>query len=304
MRLQLVKPAATLRQVLERRAAAAQAATRAAANDAARVASSALYADMRAGFDRPTPYTIPPGEDERRGAVRVEFAGRSTPAAAVMIRGPGQVPGGAIPQQSYLRAQILGGRRRFKRLELALQRKGLMPAGWYAIPAGAAAGRNGGGGGARFDAYGNMSRGQVVQLLSYFEAFTGDRSRANSTPATRARLAKDKSTRSTAPARYVPGVGFVTDKAAAKLQPRRIVGGVVYFAVKGPASSGGLRPGIWERRRLSETAQGVRPVLFFVPAVNYRPRIEFADLLRRVVPKSFGASLARRRVLPGAAAGG
>lgn len=277
-------PLQAIRGDLLRRKEAAARHVNGAKNDAARAAESALYRAQRAVFDRPTPYTAPAGPGSSGGSVRVVFAGRSSADAFVFIRGPGQVPGGAIPHQSYLRAQILGGSRRLKRLEVALQRAGAMPAGAFAIPAGAAAGRTGGGGGARMDAYGNMSRGQVVQLIAYFGGFGPGNKRANSTDRTRAKLARDRKRRGSGPFVAVPGSGYV-DTA------REVTRGREYFAVK--ERRGGLAPGIWERQRLGQGV-AVRPVLFFVRAVRYPVRLRFADVVRAALAPTFAASMKRR----------
>jgi hypothetical protein len=258
-----------------------------AKNDAARAAELALYGHGRAVFDRVTPYVVPTG-GRGVGAIRTLYAGRSSADAFVQVRGPGQVPSGAIPQQSILRAQILGGTRRLKRLEVALQRAGVMPAGWFAIPAGAGAGRSGGGGAVRFDAYGNMSRGQVVQLIAYFQGFGAGNKRANSTERTRARLARDRRRRGPGPFVPVAGRGFI-DKA------REVTPGRSYFAVK--ERHGGLRPGIWERQQLGQ-GQAVRPVLFFVPGVKYTPRFDFEGVADAATRRAFAASLKRRGSFP------
>jgi hypothetical protein len=284
-------PGDALKRRLRADAQAIKDSTRAAVNDTTRSVVAALYAAEREAFDRPTPYTVPAGRAEGFGSIRADYAGRDRGDAAVMVRNRGQVPGGAIPHESYLRAQILGGTRRLKRLEVALQRKGLMPAGWLAIPAGAAAGRNGGGGGARLDAYGNLSRGQAVQLLSYFQAFGAGNARANMGDKGRDRIAKDRRRRLKGAPSFVPGVGFV-DSGARMLKVER---GRRYFAVPGPGRSGGLSPGIWERQGFGQLGQGVRPVLIFVPNAIYKPRFPFEDIADRTARRNLPRFLQQRR---------
>ncbi len=121
---------------------------------------TAAQRELQRSIDRPTPYTvrqlryvaatadrpvaavgfnIAPIQDERGNVVRYQDLG------------PGETPAG-----KYLSVQIEGGMRRMKRLEEALVAAGAMPAGYRVLP----------GAGARLDAYGNVSRGQVIQVLS------------------------------------------------------------------------------------------------------------------------------------------
>lgn len=271
-------PADAIKRQLRADADAVKAGTRGAVNDTAREVAAQLYSEERAVFDRPAPYTVPPGRAEGVGSIRVAYAGRDSSDAAVMVRGRGQVAGGAIPHESYLRAQILGGRRRLKRLEVALQRIGLMPSGWLAIP----------GAGARRDAYGNMSGGQAVQLISYLQAFGAGNARANMSDKRRELLARDRRRKVKGVPSFVPGVGFVDSGA----RSRRIERGRRYFVVTGPGRSGGLVPGVWERQGFGELGQGVRPVLLFVSSATYRPLLQFYPVAdrtaRRVLPRFLG----------------
>src|SRR3546814_6873764 len=86
--------------------------------------------------------------------------------------------------------------------DLALQRVGL-PGDQYAFPAA----------GAELDAYGNMSRGQVVRLLSYLQAFGEQGYRANATARSRARTAK-----------------------VSKASGYKTINGVQYFVSRGPGT--------------------------------------------------------------------
>jgi hypothetical protein len=271
MSYKLNSPAGRLRQRMRADKAAAVGAVRGAVNDTLRDVRAAVYVEGGQRFDRATPYVIPAGIAENVGALRTEYAGRDSDAGAVMIRGRGQVPGTAVPHQSILRAQVLGGSRRLKRLEVLLQARGIMPAGWFAIP----------GSGARLDAYGNMSRGQVVQLLAYFAAFPAGNKRANSTDKSRARLARDRRQRG----KLGPfkGVGFV-DKPAQR--------GRAYFTIT--AAGKGLRPGVYERANFGQLGKGVRPVLLFQPSVKYEPRLDFYGIAEHVARRSMPLHLTRR----------
>lgn len=228
----------------------------------------AVYAAMRRGFDRPTPYAL--------NALRVEEPGAAGPLrGAVMVKGRQDVPGSAIPPQSFLRAEILGGARRWKRLEVALLRAGMLPRGWYAVP----------GAGARLDQYGNMSRGQVVQVMAFLQLFSvarGERRagyRSNSSAASRARVERGT--------RYRFGVElFVSSPTQAY---RR----------------GGLAPGVWTRQVNATNSRGksvtkaagalapLRPVLLFVRSAKYRQRLDFFGELQRSTSAAFSVELDR-----------
>jgi len=64
--------------------------------------------------------------------------------------------GKGTPADRFLLPEIYGGARGQKGMERLLQRQGLMPAGWFAIPAA----------GAQMDANGNVKRSQIIQILS------------------------------------------------------------------------------------------------------------------------------------------
>lgn len=68
-------------------------------------------------------------------------------------------------QSSFLMPQIIGGSRRIKKTSLLLQRRGLMPKGYFVTPGGAA----------RLNKNGNISPGQLQQILSGVGAKTSNR---------------------------------------------------------------------------------------------------------------------------------
>ncbi|TPN16230.1 hypothetical protein FJ973_05935 [Mesorhizobium sp. B2-1-3] len=111
--------------------------------------AKAAQADMRAAmgkvFDSPIGYTL-------RG-VTIEPATKDRLRATVLLNGyaPGKLPVGA-----YLYPQVFGGKRGQKAFERALSKAGLLPAGWVTVPAA----------GAKLNAAGNITAGQIVQMLS------------------------------------------------------------------------------------------------------------------------------------------
>lgn len=121
-------------------------------------------AEMRRVFDRPTPYSL--------NAFQVIPATRTDLNARIEQRGFG---GGGRPRE-WFNPQVYGGVRRTKAFERKLAGVlGLPPMGTYFLP----------GPGARLDRYGNISGGQLQQVLSDLGAQT-DRAQ-NATKASRKR---------------------------------------------------------------------------------------------------------------------
>jgi hypothetical protein len=198
----------------------------------------AIVAEMARTFDRPVPYTLGgtyvvkarPGKLEGRVALKDDwFSGKG------------------IPATKYLAPSVFGGDRGEKRFEKALRAAGILLPGMFAVK----------GEGARTDAYGNMDRGQIVQILSFFRAFPDVGSRKNMTDKGRARLAKDNAKKGTR--------------------------GVSYFALTRPR--GKLPPGIYMR----QTSFGyIKPVMIFVDgAPNYERKFDFHGVAERVARRRF-----------------
>ena len=127
------------------RFAAMVAATRTASAIRAR-----LTGEMPSIFDRPTPFT--------RRSLFVRPATKANLQAHVGFK---DFAGKGTPAARYLMPQVTGGARHAKRFERALQAAGILPRGWFAMPAD----------NADLDAFGNMKRGQIVKLLSSLRAF-------------------------------------------------------------------------------------------------------------------------------------
>ena len=239
-------------------------------------ARRALPDEMAKVFDRPTPFIL-----------RAPWYRKATPELLVAEIGvdKGRAPGYAADQLSsgvvrggkstvdpanVLRPEVVGGGRRLKRFEVALQRVGILPAG-YAIVPGAAAPR---------DAYGNVPGPFLVRLLSYLQVFGEQGYRANMTEKNRRRLA----------GRAGPRVG----------PPRRYahIGGVEYFVSYGKLRSnergtpGHLKPGIWQRS--GTHGSDVKPVLLFVRQPRYEQRLRMAEVVARTVQAQLPAVFHQR----------
>lgn len=181
--------------------------------------------EMSRVFDRPTPYTLK--------GVYAKTASKSDLNARVWLKEQLQA-GKGNASEDYLRPQVFGGGRDFKKFEAALHFAGAIPQGYYCIPGDAA----------KLDGYGNMDRGQIVQILSYFKALHDP----------------------------TAGMGSKGRKKLAKgTKTKR---GTAYFVV--PPKIGSQRqPGIYQRMSSAWGWSVPRPVLIFVKSVSYAPRYDF-----------------------------
>lgn len=108
-------------------------------------------------IDRPTAFTM-------RG-FRLYPANKRTLLAVVDFRRSTSSKGG---EKDYLSPIVYGGPRKIKNFERSLQRTGLLPAGYFAVPGAAA----------KIDGFGNMSRAQIGQVLASVGAAKAQKKRA------------------------------------------------------------------------------------------------------------------------------
>jgi hypothetical protein len=184
-------------------------------------------------FDRPKPSTV-----------KATYIKRSTKNDLTAIIGLKDRTKG-VPAAEYLHPNVKGGARAYKRSELMLHRAGILPAGMFTVP----------GAGAKLDNYGNMSRGQINQILSYFRTF-------GNTALNTKRM-------------------NMTDKRRAGMVKRRSD----YFVVPVADRQAKLYPGIWQRLGRDDIA----PVLLFVDKATYRATYNFGEIAARVVRRTFQA---------------
>lgn len=205
-------------------------------NYTARKVQEAEIKEMRDVFDRPNPNTLK--------AIYIKPATLRRQSAEIGIK---DEAGKGVPASKYLLAQITGGTRRLKRFEVALRSVGVLPSGYWAVPGDAA----------KLDAYGNMSAGQIVQILSYFKAFPEAGFRANITDKRRAALRKGSK--------------------------RKL--GYEYFV--GRPGAGRLPLGIWQRFRFAKGDTAIKPILIFVSRSLYEKRFDFEYVARKTVEREF-----------------
>lgn len=205
----------------------------------------AIEEEMPRVFDNPTPYTL--------DSLRLQPATKQNLYSRVWLK-EDTFKGTAATK--YLRPQVEGGERSTKRFERALQARGLLPNGWVAVPGKAAS----------LDQYGNVEPSQIVQILSYFDAFPQQGYRANMTQRKRDNLAKGK--------------------------PAQGVRGFSYFALSKP--EGKLLPGIYKRmsygadQRIAHLQKGAaKPVFIFVSMPTYKRLLDFYGIAKRVTEAEF-----------------
>jgi hypothetical protein len=123
-------------------------------------------------FDRPTPWTL--------NSLYLRAATKQRPVARVWFKD--FAPKGT-PADKYLQPQVHSGNRSHKRMERAMEAMGYLKPGQYLVPAQ----------GAQLDAYGNMRRSQVVQILSAFRAFSNVGFTANASGSVRSQRRQARS---------------------------------------------------------------------------------------------------------------
>lgn len=200
----------------------------------AQIAKQRLVEEMPKAFDRPTPYSL--------NSLFLRPATKASLSALIWLKDDA---GKGTPAAKYLLPQIAGGQRRPKRFERALQMRGLLPPGRYALPGSAA----------KMDAYGNMNRGQIVQILSALGA---------------------AETRS----------GFLANRTAAS--KKRKGGKRPEFFVGSPGN-GKLPMGVWQRFTFGH-GSAIKPVLIFpTKTPHYTQRYRFQEIADLVVKTEFAS---------------
>lgn len=184
--------------------------------------------EMRNVFDRPTSFTI--NSLYLRGATPARLEAR------VWFKELGS-------DWHYLMPQIYGGDRRLKQFEKYLQSSGWLPKGMMVVP----------GSRATLDSYGNINRGQLIQVLSALRA--------------------------------LPQQGYLANRSArSALRKSKSKKGLVNYFVGRPHP--GTPDGIWQR-----VGVGLRPIFIFVPAARYRKRFDFFGIANRVSTQTFDGLL-------------
>lgn len=220
-----------------------------AINDSVQDCRSTVPAAMRRIFRAPVARTL--------SSVRYNRATSATLSASIWINDD---PGKGIAPARYLAAEITGGSRHKKRFERALQQRGLMPTGMFAVPAD----------GAPKDAKGDVPGSFYVRILSYLGAFGEQGYRANMTDKRKSQIAGVK----------VSAHGFKT------------ITGAVYFVATGRGKTKHLKPGIYKKSGTHGAV--IQPVFIFVNSATYKQRFDFDGIVRKTVSATFPIHMRQR----------
>lgn len=227
-----------VRKAMEELPKKAKYATVKAMNRSLEWAETAVRREMRQVFDRPTPWVLQ--------SLRRKYANPSSMVAQLDFKDINSVTNA----RTMVLPHVEGGQRHYKAMEARLMRIGMLPSGYNAVPGSAAA----------LDSFGNMSRGQISQLLNVLGAYTeAGFNKAN----------------------------INTVKRLAKGNQKKNIAGFVYWV--NPVGSGkarNLQPGVYKRVK---TATGTRndPILIFVKRANYKKRLDFYGIATREIDKRF-----------------
>jgi len=189
--------------------------------------------EMSHVFDRPTRFTL--------NALFVKRATAQDLTAMVFLKE-------GLGKLHYLRPQIYSGARPLKGFEKMLRQAGFLPSGMFAVPGSAA----------KLDANGNMSRGQLMQVMSALK------------------LAERTA-------------GYSANRTAASVKRKR--GKVPLFFV-GKPGGGRLPLGVWQSFRFG-VGTAVKPVLIFVKQPTYKKLFKFFEVAERIAAKAFPLHLER-----------
>ncbi len=192
-----------------------------ALNDTAADVRRDLQIEMKRVFDRPSPFVLnsmyisPSSKREDRFYAEVGFKSDTA---------------GHKRAEEIMRPQIFGGERKLKPSEWLLY-------GEYFVPGRAA----------RLDKYGNLSRGQLEQVLSVLKRLPEVGYNANVTPGSRLRNRKPRA----------------------------------YFSLA--SKRGGLIPGVWEKTARGTP----KPIMIYIKSPQYRERFHFYEVSEASARRNF-----------------
>jgi len=194
-------------------------------NETGKFIQQQLAGEMGRVFDRPTNWTLNSTYLKRATVQSLE--------AVIKIKDEAFK---SVPAIRWLGPQVYGGGRDAKRSEILLRQNGILGSDEYIVP----------GAGAKLDAYGNISRGQMQQILS------------------RVGASRDVLQRAYGKVSKAKGKSFAE----------------TYFYLREPR--GRLtRRGIY-RRVIFASSSAVEPVLIFVKQPRYRQRLRFFEIVDQV----------------------
>lgn len=215
-------------------------ATATALTRTAKKVQSAFIMAMKQDFDRPTPYTL-----------SGTFVKPATASVLTATVGWKDFASAGVPASVFMLPQIQGGKRNLKSTEKMLNNSRTpkplpwgtkwLPDGMVTVP----------GAEAKLDAYGNMSRGQLIQIISALQAF--------------------------------PEAGYNANRNVIKARKKIAKGTRLPDFFVGQPGGGRLPLGVYQRMR----DHTIRPILIFVKSPNYKILIPFAALAESVYTADF-----------------
>lgn len=187
----------------------------------------AIRATMQVGFDRPTPYTL--------NSVYLQPATKTNLTSTVSLKNWASK---GAPPSVYLAPQVYGGERQPKNSEKIMRSAGVLPGGMFWVP----------GSGATMNNFGNMSVGQIVQVLSALKSF--------------------------------PEVGYLANRSK-RLGARANKNAANFFV--GKPAGGKLPLGVY----LRDSKGGLKPIMIFVNDPHYSVRLPFGQIASTVYGTNF-----------------
>lgn len=188
----------------------------------------AVTATIQRSFDRPTKYTL--------GSVFMKPATKANLVCEVNLKNWASK---GAPPSVYLAPQVYGGNRQPKSSEKIMRRAGVLPGGMFWVPAS----------GATMDRYGNMSTGQIVQVMSALKSF--------------------------------PETGYLANRSS-RLGARANKNASNFFV--GKPAGGYLPLGVYLR-----TKSGLKPIMIFINSPHYSKLLPFFETVHEVYDANFQA---------------
>lgn len=205
-------------------------------------------------FDRPTPFV--------QKSMWIEKATKENLTATVEANRQTNKVNGDTVWNRILTPHVMGagtGSRRWRAAEHRLNKAGILPQGWFAVP----------GKDEELDQYGNLPGGRWMQILSWLNA---------ATPGSQGALQNRNEK---------------TSKRKNKLER---AGQSMFAVIPGrPGRNRGLKPGVWLYTKDSSGSvfNTIRPVLIFVNRATYRPRLDWYGVGKKVAEKELPIEMAK-----------
>lgn len=205
-----------------------------AINASAEKAKELVRAEMPRVFDRPTPWVL--------NSLRVKRSTKTNLTAELAYKDRNSVEN----SRSMVEPHVFSGKRHYKAMEARLMHIGLLPAGYNVVPGAAA----------KLDANGNMSQGQISQVLNVLGTYTeAGYNKADSR--TVARLAKGNKKKN----QY----------------------GFVYWVNRvGSIKAKHIPPGVYQRV-ITGFGTSLKPILIFVKQAQYKHRLDFFGIAGKTI---------------------